>query len=298
MELRQLEVFRAVATTGSLSRAADTLHLAQPALSRQIKSLETSLGTALFVRTGRGMALTEAGQALLQQSTGLMQEFRRLHESIRSFDGVPRGEVAIGCLPTVGERIAAPLAEKILRDYPEISLRLIEGYTGHLVDWMHRGELDAAVIYIGDERPHVDLEEIGEEELLAVFSADHPTPVPPSISFDQFAAGRVALPARGHGLRSIIDSAAASHGAQLHVTLEADSYRVILDIVRRGLATTVLPASALAQREAEFQTARVTNPRLTRSIALATPVGASRSLATATVLDDLRSLTRSELPLA
>ena len=292
MDLRQLEIFRAVATTGSLSRAADTLHIAQPALSRQVRALELALATPLFVRTGRGMALTEAGHELLQQSTGIMDEVRRLQDSIRSFDGVPRGDVVIGCVPTVGERVAGPLAEQVIGDYPDISLRLLEGYSGHLIDWMHRGDLDAAIIYVGDERPHVEIEEIGRETMLAVGSPGQWPGAAETLTFETFAGTPISLPGEGHGLRSIVDAAAAARGIELDVVLEADSYRVLLDIVDRGLATTVLPASALIGRGDHYATARLVDPELTRSLAIATPVGATQTRAITAVLDVLRRLTR------
>lgn len=295
MDLRQLEIFRAVATSGSLSRAADVLHIAQPVLSRQVKALEMTLGTPLFVRTGRGMALTEAGNELLHQSTGIITEVRRLQDSLRSFDGVPRGEVVVGCVPTVGERIAGSLAERVIRDLPEVSLRLVEGYSGHLVNWMHRGDLDLAVIYRGDERPHVQVENLGREPLLAVGAAGW---WPEEISFARFASRPVSLPSTGHGLRGIIDSAARSTGVELDVVLQADSYRVLLDVVERGLAATVLPASAMVGRGGRFSTARLVDPALERGLAIARPVGTAQTLAITSVHELLRSQTTELLSTA
>lgn len=289
MDLRQLEIFRAVAASGSLSRAADVLHVPQPALSRQVKALETTLGTPLFVRTGRGMALTDAGHELMRQSAGVIAEVRRLHDSMRSFDGVPRGEVVVGCVPTVGERIAGPLAERVIRELPEVSLRLVEGYSGHLVNWMHRGDLDLAVIYRGDERPHVQIEDLGREPLLAVGATGWWPEENGEVSFEHLASRPVSLPSTGHGLRSIIDSAARRTGVELDVVLQADSYRVLLDVVERGLAATVLPASAMVGRAGRFSTARLVEPALERGLAIARPVGNAQTLAISAVHGLLRA---------
>lgn len=291
MDIQHLEVFRAVATIGSLSRAADVLHIAQPALSRQIKSLEASLDVRLFVRTGRGMALTDAGHELLQQSASIVTEMRRLQDNMRSFNGVPSGQVVVGCVPTVSERIAGTIAEEVIRELPEVSLRLVEGYSGYLLNWMHRGDLDLAVIYQGDERPHVHFEPIAREELVAVGATNHWPNGSDTVSFSELATRPITVPGSGHGLRNIIDAAARQTRTELDVILEADSFRVLLDVVARGLAVTVLPKSALIGRHQHFSTAKIIDPELERGIAIAKPVGASSTLAIDAVLGLLRQHT-------
>lgn len=280
VELRQLEVFKVVAEFGSLSRAADQLHLAQPVLSRHIKALETELRVPLFTRTGRGMELTEAGAELLRRGSGMVESVRRLRDDLRSFDGVPRGRVVVGLVPTVSSVIAGQLAATTLERFPEVALRIVEGYSGHLVDWIHRGELDLAVVY-GDGTPaHLVTHPVGTERILALSAAGQGIEDGGAINFEQLARLPLALPGPGHGLRNLVERAAAERGVELNIVVESDSFRVLLDIVKRGLAVTALPASAVvAARPAGLRSASVTNPPVQRTLALAQPIGQAPTIA-------------------
>src|SRR6266702_6498051 len=147
MDIRQLRTFRTVAELGSLSKAADRLRIAQPGLSRQIKLLEQELRAQLFVRNGRGMLLTGAGRMLLDRTEGLVRQIEQMRDDIQSAGGNPSGSVVLGLVPTVSAVLSGRLAARILAQFPDISLRIVESYGGHLVEWLHRGEMDLAITY-------------------------------------------------------------------------------------------------------------------------------------------------------
>ncbi len=147
MDIRQLRTFRTVAELGSLSKAADRLRIAQPGLSRQIKLLEQELRVQLFVRNGRGMLLTAAGRMLLDRTQGLVRQIEQMRDDIQSAGGKPSGSVVLGLVPTVSAVLSGRLAARILAGFPDISLRIVESYGGHLVEWLHRGEMDLAITY-------------------------------------------------------------------------------------------------------------------------------------------------------
>ena len=153
MDIRQLRTFSCVAELGSLSKASDTLRVAQPALSRQIKLLEHELRAELFTRNGRGMVLTEAGRLLLARTAGIVRQIDQIRDDIQSSGGPPSGRVVLGLVPTVSCVISARLARRTVESYPGISLCIVESYSGHLIEWLHRGQMDLAVIY----GPSVDL---------------------------------------------------------------------------------------------------------------------------------------------
>ena len=144
MDLKQLRTFRAVAELGSLSKAADRLRAAQPALSRHIKLLEHELRVELFVRNGRGMLLTSAGRMLLDRTTGLIRQIEQVSEDLKSANGNPSGRVILGLVPTVSAVLSGRFARRVLDEFPDVSLRIVESYGGHLVEWLHRGEMDLA----------------------------------------------------------------------------------------------------------------------------------------------------------
>jgi LysR family nitrogen assimilation transcriptional regulator len=168
MDIRQLRTFRTVAELGSLSKAADRLRIAQPGLSRQIKLLEQELRVQLFVRNGRGMLLTGAGRMLLDRTEGLVRQIEQMRDDIQSAGGNPSGSVVLGLVPTVSAVLSGRLVARILAELPDISLRIVESYGGHLVEWLHRGEMDLAITYGPAIDLHLTAQSIGYEEIAVV----------------------------------------------------------------------------------------------------------------------------------
>src|SRR5258708_7110978 len=151
MEISQLRTLIHVAELGSLSKAADRMHIAQPALSRQVRMLEDELGTRLFARHGRGMVLTEQGREVLKHAGHIMAELEEIRVSASDIEAPLSGQVAIGLPPTVADIISVPLVAAFGKAHPQAVLRLVSAYTGYLLDWLHRGEIDVAILY--DPRP-------------------------------------------------------------------------------------------------------------------------------------------------
>ena len=125
MDLRQLRTFSCVAELGSLSKASDTLRVAQPALSRQIKLLEHELRAELFTRNGRGMVLTEAGRLLLARTGGIVRQIDQIRDDIQSSGGPPSGRVVLGLVPTVSCVLSARLARRTVESFPGIRPRQV-----------------------------------------------------------------------------------------------------------------------------------------------------------------------------
>ncbi|MGE0093943.1 MAG: LysR substrate-binding domain-containing protein [Alphaproteobacteria bacterium] len=291
MELRQLRTFRSVAELGSLSKAADRLRIAQPALSRQIKLLEHELRTPLFVRNGRGMALTDAGKVLLARIGGLVRQLEQVRDDVASLSGAPSGQVVLGVVPTVSTVLASRLAQAVLRDRPGISLRIVESFGGHLLEWLHRGELDLAVIYGRGPDLHLRTETLARDELMAVGGRGSGLAKRKGVSIEWVARQPLILPSPPHGLRTLIDTTAAKRKLSLNVLLETDSFRVQMDVVESGHGYTVLPPSAIFRelRQGRLEAAPITAPRLTRELVLAFPTGRAPSLATNAIAGLIRA---------
>src|SRR3569833_4769109 len=130
MDFRQLRTFSCVAELGSLSKASDTLRVAQPALSRQIKLLEHALRTELFTRNGRGMVLPEAGRLLLARTSGIVRQIDQLRADIQSSQGPPSGQVVLGLVPFVCCVLSARFERRCVGKIPGISQRIVESYCG------------------------------------------------------------------------------------------------------------------------------------------------------------------------
>src|SRR5262245_35514037 len=145
MELRHLRAFVEVATQGSYVRAANTLGIAQSALSRQVSALEREVGGRLFHRTGRGVALTGIGERVRPQGRAWMAEAAAFEQPARSPAGRPAGEVTMGVVPVASRMLLAELTAQLRDDYPGIRLRVLEGYSGQVEEWLTSQRVDIAI---------------------------------------------------------------------------------------------------------------------------------------------------------
>src|SRR6059058_5953507 len=279
MDFRQLKTFSCVAELGSLSKASDRLRIAQPALSRQIKLLEHELRAELFTRNGRGMVLTDAGRLLLARTAGIVRQIDQVRDEIQSAGGPPSGRVVLGLVPTVSCVISARLARRTVDKYPGISLCIVESYSGHLMEWLHRGEMDLALIYGPSSDLHLTAQSLGRDPIVAVG--------PRGSGLTQ----RLVLPSHSHGLRALIEQAAAKKKLKLGVKLEADSFRVLTSLVEEGLGYTLLPPSSVRSEVASgrLETAAIAKPAPMRELTLASPIDHPGSTAITLVSELLRS---------
>jgi LysR family transcriptional regulator, nitrogen assimilation regulatory protein len=291
MDIRQLRTFSCVAELGSLSKASDTLRVAQPALSRQIKLLEHELRAELFTRNGRGMVLTDAGRLLLARTAGIVRQIDQVRDEIQSSGGPPSGRVVLGLVPTVSCVISARLARHTVDKYPGISLCIVESYSGHLMEWLHRGEMDLALIYGPSSDLHLTAQSLGRDPIVAVGPRGSGLSQRKQVDIGWLLRQRLVLPSHSHGLRALIEQAAAKKKLKLDVKLEADSFRVLTSLVEEGLGYTLLPPSSVRHEVAagRLETAAIAKPSPMRELTLASPIDHPGSTAIAVVSELLRS---------
>ena len=245
MELSQLRTLIHVAELGSLSKAADRLHIAQPALSRQVRMLEEELGFALFLRHGRGMVLSEQGAEVLTHATRIFAEVEEIRATAKPAGAPLTGEVAIGLPPTVAEIISLPLAAAFGKAHPDAKLRLVSAYTGYLLDWLHRGEIDTAVMYDPRNARSLRCRPLLLENLFLIGPPGTGFSTFQAVSFASLEGKRLLLPSLKHGLRIIVENCAAETGITLDVGIEADTYALLKDLVRTGHGWTILPLAPI-----------------------------------------------------
>ena len=290
MDIRQLRTFSCVAELGSLSKASDTLRVAQPALSRQIKLLEHELRAELFTRNGRGMVLTDAGRLLLARTAGIVRQIDQVRDEIQSAGGPPSGRVVLGLVPTVSCVISARLARRTVDRYPGISLCIVESYSGHLMEWLHRGEMDLALIYGPSSDLHLTVQSLGRDPIVAVGPRGSGLAQRKQVDIGWLLKQRLVLPSHSHGLRALIEQAAAKKKLKLDVKLEADSFRVLTSLVEEGLGYSLLPPSSVRNEVAsgQLETAAIAKPAPMRELTLASPIDHPGSTAITLVSELLR----------
>lgn len=273
MELSQLRTLIHVAELGSLSRAADRLRIAQPALSRQMRLLEEELGVRLFDRHGRGMMLTDAGREVLRHALRVMAELEDMRATVADEDAPLRGHVSIGMPPTVADILSEPLVAAFRTSHPNATLRIVSAYSAHLLDWMHRGELDASILYDPQSARSLRVEPLLEEVLFLIGPAGAGLSQDAPVDFGELRGERLLLPSAGHGLRIILDKCAAERGFALSVPVEADSYSTLKGLVGGGHGQTILPLAPIHRDLAagDLCAAPLHNPVPVRRLVLSFP---------------------------
>ncbi|MEH3148440.1 MAG: LysR substrate-binding domain-containing protein [Methylobacterium frigidaeris] len=291
MEFRYLRTFHAIAELGSLSKASDLLRIGQPALSRQIKLLEHELKTELFLRNGRGMVLTGAGQLLLERSLSLVRQIEQVRDDMQSLNRLPSGSVVLGIVPTVSAVLSARVARRAVSELPNVALRIVESYGGHLVEWLHRGQIDLSIIYGPAVDWHLDVETLGRDELVAVGPKGSGLAERAPVDLAWLIGQKLALPSHSHGLRMLVEKAAARRKLSVDVVVEADSFRVLTNIVEEGIGYTILPPSAIHPelQRGRLETAAFAPPSITREVVLASATAKPDSVASAAVADLVRA---------
>lgn len=256
MDIRQLRYFVAIAEHGSFSRAAEFLHVAQPALSLHVRNMEAALGTPLLFRSPRGVVPTEAGVILLHHARTVLDQITVAEEEIRGHRNDPAGEVRLGLPGTIAEILAVPLITAVHARYPKIRLRIAEAMSGFVLEWMQEGRIDLAVLYAQAAEHGISTEALLEESLLffgppALAARNRLPPAGEPIRFATVTQQPLILPAKGHGLRELLNRQALSAAKQLEPVIEVDSYNNIKSLVIEGLGFSVLPENAIASDAAQ-----------------------------------------------
>lgn len=276
MDLRQLQGFVQVAELGSFTRASRLLGVAQPALSRQVRALETELHQTLFTRTGRGVTLTEPGKRLLAHGRGILQQVERARLDLEEHRGAPVGHLAIGLPPSVGRVLTAPLVVAFRDRLPQATLTVVEGPSAYVLEWLLQGRVDVALVYQAPPDPAIDRLPVFDEPLYLVSARSGrrgSAAVGPAVSLAEVAARELVIPSRPHSLRMQLETVLAAAGLKPRIGVEIESVPAILDLVQHHGLHAVLSLDALRGHEVELQARPVRLPggqTLTTPLAIAT----------------------------
>lgn len=275
MNLKQLEYFVRVAELGSFSKAALILNIAQPALSRQVRLLETDLRVTLLMRNGRGVVLTEAGQRLFDHSVGILQLMSRVREDLENTRGEPAGRIVVGLPPSMGRLLTLPLVEGFRRSLPRARLAIVEGLSTHLAEWISTGRVDVGLLHNPESQEALEFTPVLDEPLGMVSpagaGAKKKVGAGDTVTLAELTRYPLILPERSHAIRKLLETQAALAGHKLNVALEISSVQSILELVRAGYGHAILTPTALAasgQPEA-FVLRKLAEPRLTSTLCLA-----------------------------
>ncbi|UYO44304.1 LysR family transcriptional regulator [Rhodopseudomonas palustris] len=248
MNLKQLEYFMHVAELGSFSKAAMVLDVAQPALSRQVRGLETELRQQLFLRNGRGVALTEAGRRLFDHSVAIMQMVAHAREDLGASRDAPVGRVTIGLPPSIARQLTLPLIDHFKRTLPSARLAIVEGLSSHIIEWVTTGRADVGLVYNPDAQSGIEITPLLQEPLGLVSYAPagkRRTAAAP-LPFKELSKYPLIVPERVHAMRRLLENEAALAGVKLDIAWEVSSVPSIIELVCAGYGHAVLTRSGVA----------------------------------------------------
>ncbi len=245
MDIPQLQYFLAVARAGSFSAAAESVRIAQSALSRQVALLESELGTQLFDRTARGVALTEAGsmfQARVQSILGQLADARQ--EAIARADE-PVGEVGIAIPPSLRNFLTTRVISQFRKAHPGVYFRVAEGTTQQSREMLMRGEADIALISTIEDGSDLTCTPLLTEALMLVGPRDCGLRLDKPIPVADLASVPLIVTPRPNSLRRIIDDALRADNLKANASVEATLGGLITDLVSQVGDYTVLPYSGV-----------------------------------------------------
>lgn len=296
MDLKQLQYFVRIAELGSVSRAADALAIAQPALSRQVRLLEVELGVSVFIRHGRGVRLTESGKTLYEHALGILHQCERTRELMQQTSHEVAGKVAVGLPPSLCKLLAAPLMGVLKQKYPAIRVTIREGLSSHLMEWLVGGSLDCALLYNATASPEIVVQPLGIEPRWLVSSKQNQLRRK-RISLSQLSSLPLILPSRPHATRLNVDRALAELGQVANVVAEIDGVPAILELVRGGFGHAVLPLAAVkaSGHASEFVTTAISGHVIESKVSIVTAAKRPESLAQRAVGEEMSNLAVREI---
>ncbi|MFK8052922.1 MAG: LysR family transcriptional regulator [Woeseiaceae bacterium] len=290
MDLRQLRYFLAVASTGSFTKAAEQIPLAQSALSRHMRLLEDELATTLLIRTGRGVELTEQGAFLVERARSLLEQSEDAKRNLQSWNDHPAGLVRLGMTPTCIVRMAAPLLQRLKGDFADVSLQLSDGLSATLSEWMGDGRLDMALVFTEPKNVVGSCDRIATERLCLVVPKGSRCPEPATI--EDMAGMPVIAPFKHQGIRIRMAEAFKNAGIEFRPHFEIDALPAIKDLIRSGAGVSILARSSVdhevANGEVELRTIEADNMRF--NVYLLMSKTAMHSRAAQCVADSIREL--------
>ncbi|KAB7753139.1 LysR substrate-binding domain-containing protein [Mycolicibacterium mucogenicum] len=248
MELRQFEYFVAVAEEANFTRAAERIHVAQPAVSAQIARLERELGEPLFDRARREVRLTAAGQAVLPYARAALAAAADARTAVAELSDLVRGAVAIGTV-TAHDVDMPSLLARFHAAHPLVDITLGTDNSDALIEDVRTGQLDAAIVSVGSELPAgLAAVVVTDQPIVAAVALDDPWHTRRTLRLAELAGRAViALPV-GTGIRHQFDAACADVGVDVHVAFEASTPQALADLAARGLGVAVLPQSMVRSR--------------------------------------------------
>ncbi len=287
MEVDELKAFLTIAESQSFSRAAQQLHLTQPAVSKRISQLESSLGCQLFDRVGRTVTLTESGKNLLPRAQKILMEIEDMRRALTNLSGEVSGRLKIGTSHHIGLHRLPPILKSFSRQYPEVLLDIQFIDSEKAFDLIMQSKIELGIVTLPPEdNSPLHTQAIWNDPLVFMIAADHPLSSQMEISLAELATFPAILPSMSTFTRRIVETIFQAHQLKINVPISTNYLETIKMMSSIGLGWTVLPATML---DSQVKILHVSGSPLARTLGVVYHPGHSLSNAAKAILDLLYS---------
>jgi DNA-binding transcriptional LysR family regulator len=249
MEIRHLRTIAAVARHGSFTKAGEELHLAQSAISQQIRRLEAELGIQVFTRSSRSVELTAEGRLVLDYAHRVLHEVEGLQNELEELSGLLRGELKLGGMYPTGLYDLADVIADFHERHPGVAIHMVERTQDELLERLRTDELDAAFTAVDPDALGEDFAAslVFEEEFVVALPVDHPLSACEHVTYEQLAAEDLVTYRENSALRLRLEKAMAKLGLQPRNAFICTEMGAVRALVSKGLGVAVLPRSIAAE---------------------------------------------------
>jgi DNA-binding transcriptional LysR family regulator len=279
-DLNDLQAFRAVAELGNFRRAAEAVHISQPAFSRRIDKLEAALGVKLLERTTRRVSLTAVGRDFAPKVQQLLDDLDGSLLALRGVAATRMGEVTVACVPSTVYYVVSQVVQRFRQTYPRVRVKVFDASANSVLQAVARAEADFGLNFLGAEEPGIEFRALLEERFVAACRRDHPLARRRRVAWADLVGHDFISVAQNSGNRLLIDQALAGLPVRPAIVCEAQHVTALLGLVEAGLGVAAVPAMAMPQHNHPvLVSVPLDGPVVTRRMGLIRRVG--RSLAPA-----------------
>lgn len=300
IDIRNLQCFLAVCAAGSISKAAQTMYIAQPAMSMHIKGLEKALGLQLFERSAQGVTPTAAGRRLEKHALALLAQFDLALDEVRHMDATPSGPLNVGLPQSMAKLLTVPLVNGTLARWPGVQLQVAELSTGYIPQMLLQGQVDVGLTFQKHGSAGILYEQLATEALVLVTPPGqfarrkNAAAALPQVAFASLERYPLILPAPEHGLRILLDSVASAHHLQLVPLVQVNAIHQIIDLVAEGVGCSILSYASVCQeiKRGTVSAAQIHAPEISRPVYLARRSTDNPSMAESSICNLLRAIVK------
>ena len=248
-ELHDLIAFRAVAELGNFRKAAEAVHISQPAFSRRIDKLEQALGIRLLERTTREVRLTAVGREFSRSISTLLDGLDETLLAVRGVGTARMGEVCIACVPSTVYYFLSNVIQRYRARYPKLRVRVYDASANEVLGAVSSGEADFGLNFLGGSEPEIDYRPLLTERFVIACRRDHPLAALRKATWRDLEGHDFILTAKSSGNRLLLDQALAGTSTRLRPVYEAQHVTTLLGLVEAGLGVAAVPSLAMPPYE-------------------------------------------------